>query len=932
MDFFISYTRADERWAEWLAWELEQAGYQTRLMAWDFRPGSNFVLEMQKAAVECDRTLLVLSPAYLNSAFAAPEWAAAFASDPTGTRRKLLPVRVAQCDPPGLLKTIVYIDLVGLDEDAARKELLDGIRTERAKPTTKPPFPAAAPTRNAPAFPGALPSIWNVPFPHNPQFTGRGALLEELHQQLAEQSIAATQPQAIHGLGGVGKTQLAVEYAWKHRAEYDAVLWVVADSPASAAANLAALCRANVLNLPEADEREQDPQLQAVCRWLREHSRWLLTFDSVDTPEAADAVRSLLPAALTGHVLITSRLSDWPPTVLALEVESLHEEPAAEFLLARTRARGFEAGTRADALALAKALGGLPLALEQAAAYVLRHRVTFVDYLARLDGIRPQLLRHEVEGGTRYQRSVAQTWLVSEAQLGVAARAVLRLAAFLAPDDVPRALFANDSEVLQEAVRSLAAECGSKRTEPPESADAQSALVELADHSLITLTPKAFSCHRLVQAVQADRLEPESRRRWTELALRLVNDLAPVHIDDVRTWPGMAAMRAHAEVALAHADKLGIAAPAARLTNQLGVFLHAKALHREAEPLMRRALAINEGAFGLDHPNVAICLNNLAQLLQATNRREEAEPLMRRALVIDQQSFGPGHPSAAHDLSNLAALLQATNRLGEAEPLMRRALAIDEQSLGPDHPNVARDLNNLAQLLLDTNRPGEAEPLMRRALAIDEESFGPDHPNVAIRLNNLAHLLEATNRLGAAEPLIRRALAIDEESFGPDHPSVAIRLNNLAHVLEATNRLEEAEPLVRRALAIDEESFGPGHPNVAIRLNNLARLLETTNRLGEAEPLMRRAAQIAEKALGAEHPNVATALNNLALLLQVTNRLGEAEPLMRRVVVIFRKFHESTGHEHPHAQTVIGNYAGLLEAMGLAEAEIRRRVREAAGG
>jgi len=153
----------------------------------------------------------------------------------------------------------------------------------------------------------------------------------------------------------------------------------------------------------------------------------------------------------------------------------------------------------------------------------------------------------------------------------------------------------------------------------------------------------------------------------------------------------------------------------------------------------------------------------------------------------------------------------------------------------------------------------------------------------------------------------------------------------VAALLQATNRLAEAEPLMRRALAMDEKAFGPEHPEVATDLNNLAQLLQDTNRLGEAEPLMRRALAMDEKAFGPEHPTVALRLNNLAQLLQDTNRLSEAEPLMRRHVVIFRKFGESTGHEHPHMQAAISNYTGLLKAMGLPEDEIRRRVREAAG-
>ncbi len=348
----------------------------------------------------------------------------------------------------------------------------------------------------------------------------------------------------------------------------------------------------------------------------------------------------------------------------------------------------------------------------------------------------------------------------------------------------------------------------------------------------------------------------------------------------------------------------------------------------EAEPLVRRALAIYEKS-GSEHADVSTALNNLASLLRATNRLAEAEPMYRRALAIEEKIHGPEHPNVATALNNFASLLGAINRFAEAEPMYRRALAIDEKSYGPDHPEVATDRNNLAELLRATNRLAEAEPLMRRALAIDEKSYGPDHPKVAIDLNNLASLLRDTNRLAEAEPMYRRALAINEMSFGPEHPKVAIRLNNLASLLLDTNRFAEAEPLLRRALAIDEMSFGPEHPTVATSLNNLAGLLQATNRLAEAEPMYRRALAIDEKSYGPEHPDVGIDLNNLALLLQATSRPAEAEPLIRRALVIVAKFTAATGHEHPNLHLYKKNYQVLLTESGLSEAQARERVNAA---
>jgi tetratricopeptide (TPR) repeat protein len=277
-----------------------------------------------------------------------------------------------------------------------------------------------------------------------------------------------------------------------------------------------------------------------------------------------------------------------------------------------------------------------------------------------------------------------------------------------------------------------------------------------------------------------------------------------------------------------------------------------------AEPLLRRLNALLD-RLGPASTELATSLNNLAQLLYATNRLAEAEPLIQRALAIDEANFGKDHPNVARYVNNLAMLLQSTSRTTEAEPLLRRALAINEASLGKDHPDVARNLNNLAMLLYSVKRLAEAETLLRRAQVISEASLGKDHPDVALGLSNLSELLRATRRLSEAEPLQRRALSIFESCLGANHHKVASSLSNLAVLLQDSNRHAEAEPLIRRALAIDETCFGSYHPNVALRLSNLAMLLNATNRNAEATTLMRRAVVILmlfEKTTGHQHPDL----------------------------------------------------------------------------
>ena len=285
-DFFISYNEADREWAEWIAWQLEKEGFSTVLQAWDFRPGCNFVLEMQKATEDLKRTIAVLSPEFLASLFTKPEWAAAFVGDPTGEERKLLPVRVKECKQGGLLKALNYIDLVDLDEEAAKNALVAGVKLERAKPSSPPRFPNShstpPPESPRPRFPGALPLVWNVPDFRNPNFTGREKILTDLHDKL-NSGQRATWIQALTGLGGKGKTSLAREYAYRYKAEYDLVWWVRASEPATLMMDYTDL--ATALKLPQKDSPDQNIILNAVKHWLGQNQKWLLIFDNAQEPE-----------------------------------------------------------------------------------------------------------------------------------------------------------------------------------------------------------------------------------------------------------------------------------------------------------------------------------------------------------------------------------------------------------------------------------------------------------------------------------------------------------------------------------------------------------------------------------------------------------------------------------------------------------------------
>ena len=779
---------------------------------------------------------------------------------------------------------------------------------------------------------------------HNPDFVGRVTELRLLRENFVKPGTIGVLT-AVHGLGGLGKTALALEYAHTFAHEYGGGRWQVrCEGHDDLRAVLVMLAPALRIEFTETEKPDVDLQFQRVLAELRhlaethDPRRCLLLLDNVDQPRLLEPSQTQrLPAADWLHVIATTRLGSADlfgrqKDRTFLPIDELPESDALA-LIERHQPGGMfrDASERAASTEIAQLLGRFTLAVETAAVFLGRYadEVSCAAFRDRLEAEGLTGLEGAVsatsEAVRHGEKSLRATLRPTLERLSPAETLALTVAALLPADQVAlpwvRAL-------VTQAHPEYGRDTGPGYPDPWINLHRHLFSLRLWQATSVIDTrkqPLVARMHRLLQEMMTldagERADVLERALLDHIRAR-ANFLWDGWVHPEHRWE-LAPLAASAEHWLGRDGDDGpwLASQAAGLLRQLGQFA-------AAEPLCRRALAIDERTHGPDHPDVARDLTNLAALLRVTNRLGEAEPLYRRALAIEEKAHGPDHPHVAAALNNLAALLRDTNRLGEAEPLYRRALAIGEKALGPDHPHVATALNNLAELLRDTNRLGEAEPLHRRALAIDERTHGPDHPDVARDLTNLALLLQDTNRLGEAEPLYRRALAIDERSYGPDHPDVARDLNNLAALLRDTNRVGEAEPLYCRALAIGEKALGPDHPHVATALNNLAALLRDTNRLGETEPLRRRALAIDERSYGPDHPKVARDLNNLAELLRDTNRVGEAEPLSRRVLEILLKFTVATGHPHPHLQVAINNYARILGAMGRSPEQIQARLDE----
>ncbi len=727
-------------------------------------------------------------------------------------------------------------------------------------------------------------------------FTGRQEELTKLRQALLQHGRVAT-----FGLGGVGKTQLAVQYIQRNRADYhNGTFWLRGDRASTLTGDLASL--AWRLNLPERELIYQELIIEAVVSWLSNHQHWLLVIDNLDEP-AFEAVNRLLPPGLRGHILVTTRVPIW---AVRLELGPLPIDVATRFLLARTGQSDV-----ISAEALCDRLGCLPLALEQASAYLDETGEQLAGYLRLLAQASSELLQ---EGTPEdHPEPVARTWQVAfqrVEQRSPAAADLMRLCAFLGPDEIPIHLLRTGAradklgEVLNNALS--------------DDLKANRAIAVLRRYSLVTRQVDRLSIHRLVQEVVRYSVEVNGTQSvWTERALDTLIITVPAAAKEPVNWGICHELAPHVLSAVDLSLKAGLwPIYSSELLNRIATYFWARAEYEAAKPLHERALKVREQTLGRDHPDTAISLNNLAVLLQDSGDLEGAQTLCERALNIRQRVLGANHPDTATSLNNLGRLRQAQAQMDQAKNLFERALELREGILGSEDPLTAESLNNLGLLLRDRGEFAAARPLYERALDIRERVLGSDHRDTATSLNNLASLLQDLGQFAAARPLYERALDIRERVLGSDHPDTATSLNNLANLLQDLGEFTAARPLCERALDIRERILGPNHRRTGQSLGNLASLLQFQEELAAARPLFERALSIYERVLGPEHPYTGTGLNNLGRLLYDQGEFSSAQPLCERALSIYER---ALGFDHPYTATSLNNLGLILKGQGRLE-------------
>lgn len=531
-DFFISYTQKDSQWAQWIALELERGGYTTIIQAWDSRPGMNFVHMMNEALDKSKRTIVVLSEAYLQSKFGFVEWAATFRTDPTGEKGLVIPVRIEECQVRGLLGPIVSIDLIGLNKEKAREVLLAGVQAGRAKPSNVD-FPAARLILQTSAFGGPFPVLWNVPRRPSLFFTGRDAVLEEIAAGFQRHTTVGMPPyQALVGLGGMGKTQTAAEYAYRWRTSYKAVFWISAETSETLTSGFSMVAR--LLQLPEMKSPDQKEAVEAVRHWLHTSSEWLLILDNA---EDLLQVASFLPTAAPGHVLLTTRAQATIQLAQPVILHELSPDDGALFILRRAGyLLQYEQLDHAKpvslkaALELSHAMKGLPLALEQAGAYIEDTGRSVRSYLEFYQQEHTRLQLQRIHSGPvpDYPDPVASAWQMSwklvQQRDSVAAN-LLRLCAFLAPEAID-----------EQIVKGVASVLGVPTTESPDRIELEldSTLTLLRRTSLLQrevdreTDVQRLTMHRIIQQVLRDEMDEPTQQQWAEHAVKAVAHALPL--------------------------------------------------------------------------------------------------------------------------------------------------------------------------------------------------------------------------------------------------------------------------------------------------------------------------------------------------------------------------------------------------------------------
>jgi hypothetical protein len=691
---------------------------------------------------------------------------------------------------------------------------------------------------SGPLPPGSVLRVWNIPA-RNPGFTGRDGLLAAVRERLL--SGGKTVVQALQGMGGVGKTQLAMEYAHQSARDYDVAWWVDAEQAGLIGDQFAALGAALGCVPPGA---ATEAVRVAVLADLHQRERWLLIFDNAEKP--AD-IAEWLPGG-DGHVLITSRARAWAEVAAPVEVDVLARAESVAIL--RDRVAGLGA---ADADRLAGQLGDLPLAVAQAAGFMAETGTPAAQYLDLLETRAGKLLDQAVPGSA-YPRSLAAATRLAADRLDAedpAAAQMASVCAFLAPEPIPEDLFTTTPGELPGELAARAADpLGWRQT-----------LAHLTRQSLVRADQRGVQLHRLTQAILRHRLTPEQAAatrerseailaasdpgdpgnpviwpRWAQLMPHLLAaDLAAtqsldlrwmacnacfylVARGDIRTGYELASdLRQHWRQRVGDDDEVTLTAAnyAAWALREMGRFAEARDLDQDILDRVRRVL-------GDDDPHTLVAANDLASDLYRLGEVQAARDLDQDTLDRRRRVLGNDHPDTLGSASNLAGDLVELGEVQAARDLDQDTLDRKRRLLGDDHPDTLLSANGLAGDLRELGEVRAARDLDQDTLDRRRRVLGEDHPDTLATANNLATDLRELAEVHAARDLDQDTLDRKRRVLGNDHPDTLLSASNLATDLRELGEVRAARDLDQDTLDRRRKVLGEDHPHTLLSASNLA--------------------------------------------------------------------------------------------------------------